>query len=402
MFELRDYQEEAIRHLGSGKILWGGVGSGKSAAALGYYMKAEQPKDIYVITTAKKRDSGDWPREAARFGIGTERDSTVAGVLTVDSWNNSSKYRDVVDAFFIFDEQRVVGSGVWVTNFLKIAKRNDWILLSATPGDTWTDYGPIFVANGFYRNLTDFREQHIEWKPFVKYPQIKGFKDVGRLQLLRNQVLVEMPYDTEDRRRMNWLPVGYNQKLFDRVYRDRWHVYEDRPITDIAELFRVMRKVVNSDPSRLQTVRDLMKVHPRIVIFYNFNYELDLLRTFAGEIKVAELNGHKHDPVPDDDRWLYLVQYVAGSEAWNCTSTDAMILFSLTYSYKNFMQAMGRIDRMDTNFQILFYYILRSDSVIDRAVSKSLQQKKSFNEVKFVRESPDYQPSEEERLTPCE
>jgi hypothetical protein len=402
MIELREHQEEAIRNLDSGKILWGGVGIGKSATVLGYYMRKEAPRHIYVITTAKKRDSLDWEREASMFGIGTEDYCTVAGILTVDSWNKIGEYEDVEDAFFIFDEQRVVGHGAWVKSFLKITKKNRWVLLSATPGDTWLDYAPVFIANGFYPNITQFKLQHVVYEPFSKFPKVRLYLNTHVLEELRNHVLVEMPYDTGEKREINWLCVGHDKEQFKEVQQDRWNALEDRPIKDVAEMFRLMRRVVNSDPSRIEMVKWVMKLHPKLIVFYNFNYELEALRTLRHYTTVAELNGHKKEAIPEDDRWVYLVQYVAGAEAWNCTETNAMVMYSLTYSYKNFEQAMGRIDRLDTPFETLYYYIFVSNSVIDRAIKRSLTQKKSFNERKFASEMEEFEGYEEDRLELCE
>lgn len=383
--ELMDHQLEAIDELDSGKILWGNVGLGKTMTVLGYYVKKETPRDIYVITTAKKRDTLDWEKEAASFGISTQAYSTLHGILTVDSWNNLHKYNDIEDAFFIFDEQRLVGHGSWVKSFLKIAKKNRWILLSATPGDNWMDYAPVFIANGFYKNMTHFKVEHVVYEPFLKFPKIKRYLGEQKLAMLRNDMLVEMPYTSDTKRYLNYMDVGYDFELFKKVFKDRWHVYENRPIRDVAELFRVMRRVVNSDPSRLEMVRYLMGVHPRLVVFYNFNYELEILRTLRDDIWVLEWNGHQKDYLPDGDKWVYLVQYVAGAEGWNCTSTDAMVLYSLTYSYKTFMQAQGRIDRINTPYSSLYYYILVSNSIVDRAIRASLGSKKNFNERKFMK-----------------
>lgn len=380
-----DHQLEAIDELDSGKILWGNVGLGKTMTVLGYYVKKETPRDIYVITTAKKRDTLDWEKEAASFGISTQAYSTLHGILTVDSWNNLHKYNDIEDAFFIFDEQRLVGHGSWVKSFLKIAKKNRWILLSATPGDNWMDYAPVFIANGFYKNMTHFKVEHVVYEPFLKFPKIKRYLGEQKLAMLRNDMLVEMPYTSDTKRYLNYMDVGYDFELFKKVFKDRWHVYENRPIRDVAELFRVMRRVVNSDPSRLEMVRYLMGVHPRLVVFYNFNYELEILRTLRDDIWVLEWNGHQKDYLPDGDKWVYLVQYVAGAEGWNCTSTDAMVLYSLTYSYKTFMQAQGRIDRINTPYSSLYYYILVSNSIVDRAIRASLGSKKNFNERKFMK-----------------
>lgn len=379
--ELMAHQKEALQFLNEGKVLYGGVGAGKSAVALAYYMENQAPRDIYVITTGKKRDSLEWEGEAAKFGLGNDYYGTIGGILTVDSWNNIGKYLDVEDAFFIFDEQRVVGHGSWVKSFLKIVKHNRWILLSATPGDVWLDYAPLFIANGWYKNITDFKMQHVIYAPYVKFPKVLRYVGEAKLERLRNELLVEMPYLSHTERIINYVPVTYDKELMDYMIKHRWNLFEDRPIVDMGELFRMMRMVVNSDPSRLEAIRFLMKFHPRLIIFYNFDYELEILRELQDVgIPMGEWNGHKKTPIPNTDNWVYLVQYVAGAESWNCTLTDAMVLYSLTYSYKNYIQSQGRIDRLDTPFTDLYYYILESSAAIDVAVKKALDNKKSFNE----------------------
>jgi hypothetical protein len=303
----------------------------------------------------------------------------------VDSWNNIGRYLDKSGAFFIFDEQRVVGSGAWVKSFIRIARQNDWILLSATPGDTWLDYAPVFIANGYYRNITEFKREHVIYAPYVKFPKVLRYVGIQKLERLRNEVLVEMPYEKHTERILNYLDVGYDHEMMDTAVKRRWHPWEDRPIHDMGELFRVMRKIVNTDPSRLEMVRHLMKCHPKLVIFYNFNYELEILRGLGKDIALAEWNGHKKQPVPNENRWVYIVQYTSGAEGWNCTETNAMVLYSLTYSYRNFIQSQGRIDRIDTKYIELFYYILTSSAMIDVAVRRALSVKKSFNEREFAK-----------------
>lgn len=390
MVELLPHQLEAVEKLSNGKILWGGVGTGKSLTVLAYYVKRESPKDIYVITTAKKRDSLEWEGEAAKYGIGTEADATLHGRIIIDSWNNISKHTEIEDAFFIFDEQRLVGSGAWVKSFQKIAKKNNWILLSATPGDTWLDYVPVFIANGFYKNATEFKREHVVYAPFSKYPKIVRYLSTAVLEKYRNIILVEMPYLKHTERFVQDVYVSYDNDNYNRVIKDRWNVYEDRPLKDVAEMFLVMRKVVNSDPSRIETLLELLDQHNKIIVFYNYNYELDMLRGLSDFVEVAEWNGHRKQPIPNTDKWLYLVQYVAGAEGWNCVETDAMVFFSMTYSYKNFEQAQGRIDRLNTPFSKLYYYILMSNATIDRAIREALKGKKLFNERVWAAEELDF------------
>lgn len=384
VLELRPHQLKAVADLSNGKILTGGVGSGKSATILSYYVKNESPKDIYVITTAKKRDSLDWEKEAVKLGMSPERGPSVHGKLKVDSWNNIGKYVGIEDAYFVFDEQRLVGSGSWTKAFIKIARANNWNLLSATPGDTWLDYIPVMVANNLYKNRTEFIHEHVVYVPFSKYPKVQRYTGVSTLEKYRNLLIVEMPYDRHTERIVEPLETSHDAGLLDRVLKKRWDVFEDEPCTDVGHMFRVMRKVVNSDPSRLEKTRELLQKHDKIIIFYSFNYELDILRTLEDEVEVGEWNGHRKTPIPETDRWVYLVQYVAGAEGWNCIETDAMIFWSLTYSYKNFEQAQGRIDRLNTPFETLYYYVFMSNSVIDKAIWGSLMLKEHFNETAFA------------------
>ena len=402
--ELRPHQEIALQELRNGSVLAGGVGTGKTLTALAYYVQnvcggsldrsydMRTPKDLIVITTAKKRDSLDWEKDALKLGLFIDPEISYSGrEFIIDSWNNMKKYLDREDCFFIFDEQRLVGTGTWVKTFLKIVKRNQWILLSATPADTWMDYVPLFIAHGFYRSRTDFIEKHVVWSFNGKYRKIRGFFGVRHLERQRDQILVEMPYERHTVRHLVARPVLFDSAAFDTVWKRRWNVYEGQPLIDVAEMHRVARKVVNSDPSRLEEIVELGRTHPRMIIFYNFDYELDMLRTLMPkmDICVAEWNGHRHEPVPETERWLYLVQYQAGSEAWNCTETDTIVYYSLTYSHRLFEQSQGRIDRLDTPFEDLYYYILMSDSRIDKLIWKALVAKKNFHEgrnTKFVQD----------------
>jgi len=517
--ELYPHQEKAVRELHNGSILFADMGVGKTITAAAYYMAKEAPRNVIVITTAKKRDSLDWQHDFGRYGVGERDDGTVAGTLTVDSWNNIGNYRDVEGSFFVFDEQRLVGSGQWTKDFLRIARRNRWILLSATPGDTWLDYIPVFVANGFYKNRTEFLREHVIYSRWAKFPKVERYVGVNKLVKHKNQILVHMPLERHTTRKVEHILVDYDQDQFKLALEDRWNPFSDRPLRDVAELFLVMRKVVNSSPTRCEAIRTLMSKHPKLIVFYNFDYELEALRSLANTIEkekksettqereqclneqiptpantessdrlyprqyvstsssasaatqlsttstsrnfngsttstttsggdlprkksttnndslpqdsddsstkstapipersssfqaaerlssserercisspstpktfaMAEWNGHKHQPIPETDSWLYLVQYQAGAEGWNCIETNAMAFYSLTYSYKNWYQAHGRTDRLNTPYNTLYYYVLMSNSIIDRAIMKSLKAKKSFNESKWLKSIP--------------
>lgn len=395
-----DYQLEAIDNMKNGCILCGGVGSGKSRTSLAYYykeqggklgtknyVKMKKPKDLYIITTARKRDTLEWEGELAPFLLSTDpKASAYKNKVVVDSWNNIKKYADVRNSFFIFDEQRVVGSGAWVKAFLKIAKSNDWILLSATPGDTWQDYIPVFIANGFYKNRTEFVREHIVYSRFSKFPKVDRYINTGRLIRLRNRILVDMDFKRQTVSHHEDVYVKYDISKYKDAGRLRWDPFKDEPITNAGVLCYVWRRIVNEDQSRQVALMEIVEKHPRVIIFYNFDYELEILKNAFDVpwIDVAEWNGHAHQPIPESERWVYLVQYTAGCEGWNCIKTDTIVFYSQNYSYKVMEQASGRIDRLNTPFRDLYYYHLKSRSGIDLAISKALKEKKNFNEGRFV------------------
>lgn len=385
----------------NGCILCGGVGTGKSRTSLAYtyicelggslningkgvWTKPETPKDIYIITTAKKRDTKEWLLEAAYFMLPNDEINVI-----VDSWNNIKKYNNVYGAMFIFDEQRLVGSGTWVKSFYKISKRNHWILLSATPGDTWSDYIPVMVANGYFKNKTDFNQQHVVYKPYMNYPCIDHYVGTKILTRIAKEIVVKMQFEGSIKKNHIEVMCNYNKDLYKKVFKDRWDPFDNCPIEETGKLCYLLRKVSNSDESRVDNLISILSScgMSKVIIFYNFTYELEILRKIGNDLgyTIGEWNGEKHLPVPTTDKWLYLCQYTAASEAWNCIETNVIIFYSQNYSYKVMTQAAGRIDRLNTPFKELYYYHLRCNSNIDIAINRALLLKKSFNERIFLK-----------------
>ena len=401
---LYDYQIDAVNRMRNGCILNGGVGSGKSRTALAYYYlrndgdpsslcgddyipMGDPPKDLYIITTARKRDTKEWEADMVPFLLSTNPEINLySNKITVDSWNNIKKYKDITDAFFIFDEDRVTGSGVWANSFLKIAKSNEWIILSATPGDCWMDYLAVFIANGFYKNKTEFIREHVVYSRFSNFYKIDRYLNTGRLIRLRNRILIDMDFHRDTIPHHEDVYVSYDTTAYKDICRTRWNPWDNKPIENASEFCYSLRKIVNSDEARQVALLEIIENHPRAIIFYNFDYELDILKNihYGDDFEIAEWNGHKHQEIPKGDKWIYLVQYNAGNEGWNCIRTDTIIFYSQNYSYKIMIQAAGRIDRLNTPYKDLYYCHIKSRSGIDLAISKALKNKKQFNERKFV------------------
>ena len=402
---LYDYQLDAVNRMRNGCILCGGVGSGKSLTSLSYYYLTQggnkkflegdnyyypmkKPRDLYIITTARKRDTCEWESELANFLLTPHEESTYYynHIVRIDSWNNIKKYKDIYGAFFIFDEQRVVGSGAWVKAFLNITRKNQWILLSATPGDTWSDYIPVFIANGFYKNKTEFINRHVIYSRYTKFPKIDRYIDTGILMRYRNAILVDMDFKRQTVAHHEDVFVYFDVQKYKEVSRTRWNPYMEKPIANASELCYTWRKIVNSDDSRQLALLKIFEEHPKIIVFYNFDYELDILKGlgYGENVCISEWNGHKHDPIPETESWIYLVQYTAGAEGWNCTKTDTIVFYSQNYSYKIMQQSAGRIDRLNTPYRDLYYYHLKSRSGIDLAIARALKAKRNFSESRYV------------------
>lgn len=404
---LYDFQMEAVKNAFNGCVFNGDVGSGKSRTGLFYFFKEQggwidehkyvpmkNPKDLYIITTAMKRDKHEWEGELIPFGMYPKPElNRYKHNIVIDSWNNVKKYIDVTDSFFIFDEDKICGTGAWAKSFLKITKNNDWIMLSATTGDHWLDYATLFIANGFYKNITEFKREHVEYDPYCRnFPKVKGFRNTGRLIRLRNKVLIDMDFKRHTTRHHEDVYCNYDIAKYKDTIKNRWDPFKEEPIQQAAGLCYVLRKIVNSDESRQVKLLELLEDHPKSIIFYNFDYERDILLNIGYEdgTEIAEWSGHAHQPIPTGDKWVYLCQYTAGCEGWNTITTDTIIFYSQNYSYKVMTQATGRIDRLNTKFVDLYYYHLKSRSGIDLAISKAIKEKKIFNEGRYVEKSTNW------------
>lgn len=401
----RPEQIQAVRQLQNGSILAGGVGSGKTLTSLAWYLtsvcnaasfkkggslakkKVKGSPTLYVITTAKKRDSLEWEEEAARLGLSTDPDCSFTGsAIVVDSWNNIGKYSDREHAVFFFDEQRASGSGRWVKEFLKITRKNTWLLLSATPGDVWMDYLPVFMAHGFFRTRTEFMEDHVIFDRFAKYPKVKRYIGEAKLQRLRRSILVEMPVERHTTRERETVYCDYDRDLYKWVVKNRMDPWTEEPLRDAGGVCRILRKVVSDNDWRSEQAKRILSSNERVIVFYNYNYELDRILAVAESLGLpaAQWNGHRHDAIPAESRWVYICQYTSAAEGWNCTSTDTVLFWSLNYSWRVTEQCEGRIDRLNTPYSRLKYYFLESHSSIDEAVRRSLSSKKVFNERAFI------------------
>lgn len=397
---LKPEQQEAVDKLQSGMILVANTGAGKSRTGIYWYFKEnggafinddyqpmKDPKDLYIITTANKRDTHDWDRELSLYLLSTDPEvNYYHNKVVVNSWQQIAKYKDISDAYFLFDEDHLTGSGAWVKTFLRIAQHNKWIILTATPGDKYEDYGPVFVANGYFRSIYEFKQKHLVYDYRPGWPRFVKCIGTTRLDRLKQRIIVRMNYEHDAEVHEKDILCEFDKELYKVVVKRRWDPYRNAPIENASQFCYCLRKITNLDESRIEACKQIVNEKNRVIIFYNHDPELELLKSvyWGKDISVAELNGHAHEAIPSTPKWVYLVNYAAGAEAWECTKTDTVIFYSLNYSYKTMVQAAGRIDRRNTPFSDLYYYRLKSRAPIDLAIEKCLKEKKTFNENTFA------------------
>ena len=377
MIKLLKYQEEAIQKLHSGSVLYGATGSGKSLTGLAYYMRCWSHLDLYIITTSKKRNAGEWEEEIAKLGCPPPK--------AIDSWNRLKNYRMVSDAFFLFDEHKVGGHGKWAQSMITIAKKNKWILLTATPGDVWDDYASIFIANEFVKNKTTWNEDFCIFDRISKYPKIIGYQREDVLKNMRDAVLVPMEYQSEKVPIPYVIPykVDHEEEAYVLARRKSLRHPEMRAFRNTSAMFAYMRMNLPDKESKIQALADVLKKEPKAIIFYNFTPEKYEIENAARQVNIPffQYNGQIKDNVPDGDTWVYAVQYTAGAEAWNCITCRTVIFYSMNYSYKVMTQAKGRIDRCNSPFDELhYYYFISPDFEIDQEILNALTRKEKFNE----------------------
>ena len=205
----------------------------------------------------------------------------------------------------------------------------------------------------------------------------------------RRQILVPMVYKKVTERKRQLIYSEYNTDNYHKIMKERWNIFEDKPIENASELLQIIRKTVATDPDRKLNAKIMMDAHDRLIIFYNYNYERDVLIEIAEELgkEYFEWNGHAHEDIPDQEQWLYFVQYTAGAEGWNCISTNVIMFYSVNYSFRYMEQAEGRIDRINTPYNVLEYYYLTSHSQIEKDILSTVNRKKNFNASAWVERS---------------
>lgn len=371
----KDYQKRAINQMHNGCILCGGVGAGKSLTSLGYIDKVYPSGTVYIITPARKRNTGEWFDDIRKNDMDETR-------FVVDSWNNLSKYKDVKDAFFLFDEQKVSGKGTWAKSLIRIAKSNQWILLSATPGDTYDDYATVLIANGFVRNRTTWYDEYCVTKsqPFFHIVDHKN-KDV--IDMMIRRIFIKMDYQSDKKRIERVIPIQARSAGEEKeILMTHKAPGAQMPFTTFAAAIAYVRMNCYDKSKKTEALRKIIEKHKKIIVFYNFLSEkLEIERAaIDANVTINFYNGQRHDPIPDTDEWVYGVQYNSGAEAWNCITTNAMVFYSPNYSYKTMEQAHGRIDRVNSPYECLYYYMLLNELNIDNKVMNALSSKKDFNE----------------------
>lgn len=141
---------------------------------------------------------------------------------------------------------------------------------------------------------------------------------------------------------------------------------------------------------KLDAVQDLIQsTNDRIIIFYNFNVELEALKRICSELDrpVSEVNGNVKDLIAYETRSdsVTLVQYQAGSMGLNLQKSNKIIYFTLTDRSDLFEQSKKRIHRIG-QYRPCFYYTMICKGSVEESVHNTLQKRMDYTDELFAEE----------------
>lgn len=413
---LFDYQKEAIENYKEKSFNLSDTGVGKTVMALGSFIESKCKK-LLVICLAPK--VVDFAEDGVLMNVDItplNRGSKKNKELLAESDKVAISFESVwripeflkwvdEDTFIIIDEShKVANTSSKVTKYvMKLSKKAKYTYLcTATPisNGKYEQYYPqlkmLGVYNGtkkeYYNMFVDERMTRMGGSQFM---QITGYRNIDLLENMVNQCSVnykrDKPYLPEDYVYKTKKPAMFNKLKKNRMYKtDNGEVIE---LDNSSKLFNALRcvshgfllginKQVSKEPfERLQAILETHN-NERVVIFYNYNIELEMLKQLLSKLKrpTSEYNGARKDLKEFKGKYngVVLAHYKSASTGINdFVISNVMVFNSLPLSSIELTQSKGRIDRQGQGKKPMYYFII-PDTPVEKKIFEQITNGKDF------------------------
>lgn len=413
MVTLYKYQHEYLEGLPPKFIFAADTGTGKTLMSLAHYDVWSYPRPLLILAPASKVQTGDWEEEIERWYEGRQKPEYEIYSYEKFSRNPSIKryhkdgflgvWRDWLarhpsDFAVIADEVhkgKNPQSGNGKRLFEVATRAKFFVGLSATPmPNGWIDAANYFKIFGYTKGITDFKRRYCRIVDYKGFPEIVEYYRQGELQRLWNNIAKPLSKDAAlDLPSVTSIPINLpTGPDYIKVQKDR--LFNDKFLDNPAALMHALRQSLIK-PKLAWLDEFLEGASGNIVVFYNYVGERERITTLLKQKKfkdrpVFRMDGQKHE-LPPKSAWeglsrsITLAQYQSGSQGVEMTYADTIVYFSPTYSYMNYEQSQGRINRNGQTKKMTLY-LLRAPSTIERDIWGALKEKRDFQEKQWYEE----------------
>ena len=320
----------------------------------------------------------------------------MIAVINYDLIWRRKELSNLTDYTLILDESSLIQNDTTKrTKFiLNKLHPSNIILLSGTP--TSGKYEKLWSQMhllGWNINKQLFLSQYCVWgKTHDGYPIIVGYKNEDRLKrkmrefgciFMKTEEVIDLPMQ-------NFIDVKVKETKEYRYFKkNRVITIGDKELigdTTLTNLLYQRMLCGSYNQDKLDALKDLIdSTEDRLIIFYNFNDELEAIKLLCDDRPISVVNGSKKDlqAYNECSNSITLVQYQSGSMGLNLQLANKIIYFTPTLSSELFEQSKKRIHRIGQE-QPCFYYLLKCG--IENRIYDVLSMRKDYTDALFEKE----------------
>ena len=322
------------------------------------------------------------------------------GIINYELAYRREELRQLKDFTMMLDESSMIKNETAKrTKFILSLKPSHTILLSGTPTDGKYEflYSQLRLL-GWKITKTAYYNRYIKTElrsyggPMFRV--VTGYKNVSELKaklkeygavFAKAEEVIKLP-EKKFIKEYSTVSSDYKKFMKDRVIK-----IDDKELTGDSTLSkRLYARMLCSAYSKDKIARliDLVNsTSDRVIIFYNFNTELEVLRKVLFDRPISIVNGQVKDlkEYENNDNSVTLIQYQAGAMGLNLQKANRIIYFSLPERSELFEQSKARICRIGQEKQC-YYHIMMCHKSVEEKIYECLLMRKDYTDELFRKE----------------